>query len=116
MRTETKGTGTVSQGLAIDQFGARFGEHAFIVSGKLFVKFLGENKTQDGIPKELQTLVMASSHTALMRDGRMGERQAQEIFVAKFIGNGQRHVSFALALQQFGLSGSFPGWESHLEQ
>ena len=83
MRAEVKRTGVFGQRAAVDEFGARLRQRAFIERGKLFVKFLRKDELQHGVAEKFQPLVVRGRRAAFVRDGRMREREAQQIFVAE---------------------------------
>ena len=85
MRAEVERAGVFGERAAIDEFGARLRQHAFIERGKVFVEFLREDELQHGVAEKFQPLIVFARHAAFVRDGRMCEREAQKIFVAKII-------------------------------
>ena len=85
MRAEVERAGVFGQRAAIDEFGARLCQFAFIERGKFFVEFLREDELQHGVAEKFQPLIVFARHAAFVRDGRMRERETQKIFVAKII-------------------------------
>ena len=53
--------------------------------GKILIELAGENQTQHGVAQKFQSLIVLTSRAVFVRDRRMRERQAQEIFVPKTV-------------------------------
>ena len=54
-------------------------------AGKFFVKLLRQDEPQHRVAEKFQPLVVRGRHAVFMRDGRMRERKAQQIFVAESV-------------------------------
>lgn len=71
------------QGATIDELGAGLGQRAFIEGRKFFVEFVGQRELQDGVAKKFQALIVLDGRSLFMRDGRMGQREPQQRFIAE---------------------------------
>ena len=70
----------------IHQPGAGLGEQAFVGIGKFFVKFARQNQTKNRVAEIFEPLVVRRRRVGLVRDGRMRERETQQVYVAKNVG------------------------------
>ncbi len=64
--TQPKLPAMLSQGAAIDQFGAGLGQRTFANVGKGLVKLAGQDKLQYGVAKEFEPLVSLKWRTLLV--------------------------------------------------
>ena len=61
MRAEVKRAGVFGQRAAIDEFGARLGQRAFVECGKFFVKLARQDELQHRVAEKFQPLVVRAS-------------------------------------------------------
>ena len=83
MRAEAERAGVFGQRAAVDEFGARLGQRAFVERGKFFIKLVREDELQHGVAEKFQPLVVRRRRAAFVRDGRMRQRQPQQALVAE---------------------------------
>ena len=84
VRAQAERAGVLGQRAAVDQFGARLGQRAFVERGKFFVKLVGQDELQHGVAEKFQPLIVRLvGVAAFVRDGRMRQRQPQQALVAK---------------------------------
>ena len=80
---EFKAPAVLRQRPAIHQLGAGFGQRAFAKDWEFFVENARQNQLQDGVPQKLEALIVLSIVAVLVGDGRVGERQTQELPISK---------------------------------
>ena len=85
MRAQIQRAAVRGERSGVHQFRAGFCEQAFVGVGKFFVKFARQRQTQNGVAEKFQPLIMRRWLVLLVRDGRMRERKAQQIFVAESV-------------------------------
>ena len=85
MCAEVKRAGAFGQCAAVDELGASLCQRPFVERWEFFVQLVRENELQHGIAEKFQPLIVRLCPTAFMRNGRMRECDAQQIFVAEFV-------------------------------
>ena len=85
MFAQTQCAAMQSEGPAIDQLGAGFGERAFVDVAKLFEKFTGQRQLQHRVAEKFQALVVLHGRPLFVGDGGMRERQPQPGFVMEMV-------------------------------
>ena len=82
---EVEGAAAFGESGAVDEFGAGFGERAFVVVGKAGVKIVGEDEGQDGVAEKFETLVGLGAGVVFVGNGRVREGEAQQRGVGKSV-------------------------------
>ena len=117
MRAESQRAPAGAQRAAVDQFGAGFGERAFVEVRKSFIQFPGQSELQHGVAEELEALVVLHGRAQFVGDGWMGHRELQEAFIAEGVTESDlqcsevRHGSSSVRRRRFG---GFGGLGNHL--
>ena len=85
MVAQANAASLLGQRSAIDHLRASLGERPLVNAWKLTVKFGRQDQLQHGVSEKLQPLIMLDASAVFVRDGRMCDRKAQQIFVLERI-------------------------------
>jgi hypothetical protein len=82
---ESQTSALLSERATIDHLGAGLGKRTFANVWEFLVEFARQDELKDSVTEEFEALIVLNGGALLVRNGRMRQRQSQQIRIAESV-------------------------------